>query len=310
MRTRRFAIFENFTLLNEECTNSSLVPSISCYNHVLEALVKSGASEAARQTFNRLLKFYHDGHSTLLPNIPIFNMYLAMLAKADSMKDVNVVEEAERALEELLNIYEQTGNMECMPDERIFNWVLLIFNKNSPKTVEASFDLLDRMSKIGVMPNEFTINTIMSTIVKSKVEGGFRKVISLVDLMEDLGVEPTTYTYRTILSACSVTQDSDREEALRVTISIMSKLMKLQEADAMLFASLAKTISILLPRGSRRREELIMSTLRLAHQRGPLPPIADRIFRSVLGNNNGKRLINPPNARGPAMNSRPRLANT
>jgi pentatricopeptide repeat protein len=301
---------ENATLLNHECTNSGLFPSISCYNHVLEALVKAGSSKTARQTFHRLLKFYHDGHSTCLPNTPIFDMYLTLLAKSKSMKGVDLAEEARSVLEELLNIYEVTGSAECMPDERIFNLVLLTFTKgSSQKTVEASFALLDRMSMIGVMPNEFTINTIMSITLQAKVEDGFRKVISLIDLMEDLGLEPTTFTYRTILNACSVARDSEKEQALQQTISIMAQLTKLEDADAMLFASLAKAISTLLPRGNRRYEKLIKSTLRLAHQKGPLPPGAEKIFRSVLGKNNGKGMLNATNARRAAMQSRPRLSN-
>lgn len=111
--------------------------------------------------------------------------------------------EAEALLEEMLDYYERTGDVDYLPNVKTFASVLHAWAKsNAPEALDRAHLLLQKMDKVHIKPNTIVFGQIFSILSNSRDVRAAERAESLLEKMEILAIEnrdmrpdATTFAY-------------------------------------------------------------------------------------------------------------------
>lgn len=275
-------LFEEWILSDEAPLKDLRVP-LECFNITLNGWTAERDAKKVEETFNRLLSYYEAGHSSLLPSADSFATLLQVLL---STKDSAVViaEKGTRLLDQLLKLYESTGNDVCRPNEACFRHVITAVSKAGAPKEKQALSYLKQMQSMGVTPSTSSFNMVMYMVLSARHPHKFFKVLSLMHQMEKAGVEPDVLTYKNMIRACNKQIERDRRPlALSVAVEAIGQLRKSGQTDAGSYGLLAMALGAQM-RGENpeKRDKLAFAACRLCYEDGFLNKQNTDLFRHVL----------------------------
>jgi hypothetical protein len=246
-----FLIQAENALLEQSPKDGALSPiPIACYQRMMKRnwYTKKNAPKVM-DTFKRLLAFYNTGYTNLRPDREIFTSYIKSAAQI-----VEGPEEVENILDDMVILFETTGDEECKPDAAIFCTVLTAWKQEAGETDKAgerSMTLLERMLSLGVPPDTFTINLVMHNVIKSCKEDTYTKISDLFERLKSSGLEPDSNSLHYLLDACGSAKE-EREAALRTCLETLHLIRKQQNgAESITYGMLTKVLRRLVPQGQQ-----------------------------------------------------------
>jgi hypothetical protein len=277
-----FLMEAEHALLEQSPKDGALSPiPIACYQRMMKRkwYTKANAPKVM-DTFNRLLAFYNTGYTNLRPDREIFESYIKSAAQI-----VEGPKEVEKILDDMVVLFETTGDEECKPDVDIFCTVLLAWQQEAGETDKAgkiSLTLLERMLDLGVQPDMFTINLVMHNVIKSRKEDTYTTISDLFESMKSFGLEPDSYSLHYLLDACGPAKEGQRQAALRTCLQTLHLIRNQQNgAETITYGMLTKVLRRLLPKGLRA-DKIAGSTFILCCEDGLLDSELKEHFKTLM----------------------------
>ena len=276
-------LFEELILSDEAPVKDVKVP-IDCFNIALKCWAGESDADKVEDTFKRLISYHEAGHDSLQPTTASFSMLLRVLPLTNAPVD-KVAERSANIMEQLIELYESTGNDACKPDAFCFATVLTALSKvSSPNAAAKATKFLNSMLELGIQPTASVFNKVMHTILRDTTNsfdgvGKFKRVLSLMRKMKNVGCTPDVLSYKFMLRACRVPHRRDRSLALNVAMDAMGQLRKSGKADAASYGVLFWILHSSLAREREERDKLMSSACRLCYEDGLLTEKNLELFR-------------------------------
>lgn len=255
---------------------------IACYQRMMKRdwYTKTNAPKVI-DTFNRLLAFYNTGYTNLRPDREIFASYIKSAAKI-----AKGPEKVEQILDDMVVLFETTGDEECKPDADIFCTLLSAWKREVGEEIdkagERSLTLLERMLSLRVPPNTYTINLVMQNVAKSCKENTFTTVSDLFERLKSSGLEPDAYSHHHLLGACGVAKEEQREDALRTCLHTLHLIRSQHNgAETITYGILTKVLRRLVPNG-QRADKIARSAFILCCEDGLLDSELKKDFKTLM----------------------------
>ncbi|KAG7358354.1 PPR: pentatricopeptide repeat domain containing protein [Nitzschia inconspicua] len=115
----------------------------------------------------------------------------------------NELEKAQEFLDAWLSEYETTHDPELLPAPIIFTPLLSAWARSKrPHAAIHSLELLRKMQKYNVMPNDFSYAAVINAFGSSKVEDAADIALQLFyEMQTDAGIEPSVYSWSSVIAA-------------------------------------------------------------------------------------------------------------
>jgi hypothetical protein len=251
--------------------------STRSFNNIMAGWMERGAPKKLGWQFARLKKYHDAGILHLKPDRVSYALFLQVLTKRDQY-----AAKAEEVLQELLSAYGKSGTEDLKPDEGHFHSVLIALKGELPTDVcDRSMALLVQMKNMGLLSKPFSFNIAMQSILASKDEDIFRRVLDVQALMKEAGIEPNEITHSSLLKACSLSIPASKENALEVAIACIGHARTHTIVDTHVYTGLIKAFRHLL-RNDRRNNELVFAAMKACRKDGLLTKPLEQHFRSLL----------------------------
>jgi hypothetical protein len=224
--------------------------SLDCYERMIQRKwYTKKTAPRVESTFQRLMDFYLSGYSNLRPNQKIFAAH--MKARATTTSDAA---EVEKVLDEMLDLYETTGDDSCKPNTEIFNSVLLAYRQDAKKASAAgqkSISLLDKMQSLHIQPDTKSLNYVMQSVNKSTKNDVYLKVCEIFGMFDTYELEPDTFSRHLLLDACGSAGPKNSNAALMEALETFGDIRKQEQIGPLTYPILTKVLQRILPKGDR-----------------------------------------------------------
>jgi hypothetical protein len=247
---QQFLIHAESALLEQSPKDGALSPiPIACYQRMMKRTKGNTIQNAPKvmDTFNRVLAFYNTGYTNLRPDREIFTSYIKSVAQVEGPEVV------EKILDDMVVLFETTGDEKCKPDVDIFCTVLTAWKEEAGETDKAgerSLLVLERMLSLGVPLDTFTINIVMHNLIKSGKEDTYTQISDLFERLKSSGLEPDSSSLHYLLDACGPAKEEQREAALRTCLQTLHLIRNQQNgAETITYGMLTKVLRQLVPEG-------------------------------------------------------------
>lgn len=250
-----------------------------CFNNVMCGWLIDRKPDRVGYTFGRLLHYSESSDSHLAPDLKSFSLYLKALASTPKSAD-----RAEKILQIMLTRYSQTGQLDLKPDDGHFNSVLIALRKEVPRdVVERSMALLQQMKAYGVLAESFTFDTVMKSIILSRVNNRFAKVMEVNKMLEEAQIKPTVFTLQLILQACFFAAENETELAIHKATQSMKQLREFSERpNDEIYATYVKVLRHLLKKKDKKNIQIVAEAIEFCREDGALNKTLADDFRSLL----------------------------
>lgn len=215
--------------------NSDARPNMLTYTIVMDAYAKSGEMDAGQKAE----AFMHE--MDLDPNLFCYNMVIN--AYTCQGRREGAVDNAERILHEIENIYEKTQDESMKPDVITYTSLVTAWANSNRKGHGANRaeDILNRMMEAGCEPNTVTFNAVLKSWCKSAERDAPEKALKIFERMEDefrrgnKEVIPDRITYNTLIH---ILAKSGRTNAMNNAERILALMETSAESDPSLAPNL------------------------------------------------------------------------
>ena len=188
-----------------------LKPSSRHYNVVINALAKSRYPDA-RKAYNYFLQM--QASETCNPDIISYTTVLECFSKS---KDPEAAEIGMNLLEEAINIYDETGNLDMKPNMRTYTMAIRTLSTNSiPKNILKARDLLTRLvdqyeetNDPDLCPNAFPYNYVLDCAAncigseKEKLKAFQIAAKTYNDVRHSKIIDADSFTYAFWIKCCN-----------------------------------------------------------------------------------------------------------
>jgi hypothetical protein len=174
-----------------------------------------------------------------------------MKARATTASDAA---EVEKVLDEMLDLYETTGDDSCKPNTEIFNSVLLAYRQDAKKASAAgqkSISLLDKMQSLHIQPDTKSLNYVMQSVNKSTKNDVYLKVCEIFGMFDTYELEPDTFSRHLLLDACGSAGPKNSNAALMEALETFGDIRKQEQIGPLTYPILTKVLQRILPKGDR-----------------------------------------------------------
>jgi hypothetical protein len=267
---------------------TSLIP-VDCYKRMINRKWFT-AQNVPRviETFQRLLRFYNSGYSNLRPDRDIFTGYIKACATVN--KDSGAID---TILDEMLQLYKESGDESCKPDNEIFNALLLAYKhdtKTSKVAGEKSMALLNRMLNLDIQPDTRTINFVMQNVIRSGGKDSYSMVVDLYHkLLEENDLQPDSHTLHTLLDACGSAEPGKHKEALNRCLETFGDIRQKEATGQFTYGILTKVLRRIVQQGPRA-DKVVSSALQLCCEDGFLNPPVKNTCQAMMTRDSWKRV--------------------
>lgn len=222
--------------------------SVDCYERMIQRKwYTAKTAPRVERTFQRLMKFYHSGYSNLRPNQNIFAAYIRARATTTS-----TAAEVEKVLDEMIGLYEDTGDDSCKPTIEVFNSVLLAYTRDRNTTRVAgkkSISLLEAMESFQIQPDTRSLNYVMQNINKSTKNDVYLNVCEIFGMFDNFKLEPDMFSRHNLLDACGSAGSKNRKAALETALRTFGDIRKEEQIGPLTYPILTKVLQRTLPEG-------------------------------------------------------------
>ncbi|ORZ20406.1 hypothetical protein BCR42DRAFT_488925 [Absidia repens] len=203
--------------------NYDHMPTVRCYNHLMDAYANVDNVEQVVAVFKRL------GENDLSPDVYSYSSLIKVLVQASRLDDAFIVFDRMKAADttptqpifaNLINgclksrlmgkawkTFDEMRLSYYQPDEVTFTMMLHACAKNGE--VERALNLFEDMSGLQLYPTDVTFNVLIHACAKRP--DYYDEAFSLLHQMEDIhGFRPDLITYNTLLGACARKKDLGR----------------------------------------------------------------------------------------------------
>ena len=207
-------------------------PTTISYNFVMDAWAKSESKLSARKvedTFLRLLSLYNKGyHRNIKPNLYSYTILMRAItttasrcpkyiskndSKGNNKKLVNAAQKVEALLEQLVDTYQKSGDLDLKPNTATFNIVIDAWSKCSQKgSAQKAEQILNRLESgsdgLQVFPDTISYTSVISAWASSgerssgyKAERILNRMVSFNEKNLNANADPNMVTYSAAINA-------------------------------------------------------------------------------------------------------------
>jgi pentatricopeptide repeat protein len=223
---------EELSADNMDEVHLDLQPDTITYSSVISAFARSGrpdAGDRAEELFQRSLRLYQEGNSSLKPDSATFNTVLGALAKqakalyrkGDGVQ--SVIERAESLLTRMQEIHE-AGDEGVRPCTISYNILLDLYAQI--ERPEKSAGVLKEMRELynmgngHVKPDMYSYNGVLNAWANSKCKEGVTEAEKLLSQMEENAnndnMKPNGVSYNTVMKALAQNLKPSASSARRI----------------------------------------------------------------------------------------------
>lgn len=202
----------------------------------------------------------------MAPTNSMFDVYISSLSHSLTVKS----SELEQLLDQLVQIYERTGDERFKPLGSTIFEVLKTLAREDTTLVNANRgrQLLERMLALGVhFQKAGAFNLLMKLYQQSECPDPYQITKSIEKSLEESGVMPDHYTLHNILTSCERACAADKEEALETVLECLEKIRKLGKAHPVTYLKVFRAIqSLLSPEQSSKNDALLLALVEKCRQ--------------------------------------------
>ena len=209
--------------------NVDVKPNVSSITLVMGAFAKSGEKDAGSKA-EALLR--HMQEMNVQPNLYCYNMVIHAYTRQG--RRGGAVDNAERILHELEDLYEESGNLSMKPDVISYTSLVTAWANSNRHGYGANRaeQILNRMMEASCQPNTITFNAVLKTWSRSGDRNASERALHIFQRMEEehqrgnIDVKPDRITYNTLIHTLA---KSARIDAMNHAERILA-LMESEEA--------------------------------------------------------------------------------
>jgi len=182
--------------------NDNAKPNVLTYTIVMDAFAKSGEKDSGSKA-EALLR--HMEGENIKRNLFCYNLVINAYTRQG--RRGGAVDNAERILHELENIYDETADPTMKPDVVTYTSVITAWANSNRRGFGANRaeEILNRMIKAGCEPNTVTFNAVLKTWCRSGETNASDRALDILKQMEEEYcnrneiVKPDRITYNTLI---------------------------------------------------------------------------------------------------------------
>ena len=182
--------------------NDEAKPTVLAYTMVMDAFAKSGEKDAGTKSEALLRHMEREGVKS---NLFCYNMVINSYTRQG--RRGGAVDNAERILHELEDIYEETSDSAMKPDVITYTSLVTAWANSNRRGFGANRaeEILNRMMTAGCRPNTVTFNAVLKTWCRSAEKNAPERAFNIFKQMEEeykngnQRVKPDRITYNTLI---------------------------------------------------------------------------------------------------------------
>ncbi len=202
--------------LSRKGRNSDAKPNVLCYTLVMDAYAKSGELDAGTKAERvmRHMQAMESDDPSMKPNRFCYNLVINAYTRQG--RRGGAVDNAERILVELENIYEETGDIDLKPDVISYTTLVTAWANGNRRGYGANRaeEILNRMLEVGTPPNKVTYNAVLKSWCRSGDKRASDRALDIFKRMKEESskngnttVQPDRITYNTLIHTLSKSGD-------------------------------------------------------------------------------------------------------
>ena len=204
--------------------NDAAKPTVLTYTMVMDAFAKSGEKDAGTKAEALLRHMEMEGVKS---NLFCYNMVINAYTRQG--RRGGAVDNAERILHELEEIYEKTADPAMKPDVVSYTSLVTAWANSNRRGFGANRaeEILNRMMKAGCDPNTVTFNAVLKTWCRSAEKSAPRRALNIFKQMKmenkngNQRVKPDRITYNTLIHIFAKSGKMDAMEHAQTILAQM-----------------------------------------------------------------------------------------